>query len=263
MQSGLLRYGHNTDAPQFRMSHAKNQAHRLSTGDFVCNVDADNFTGPRFAQYLANIFREEPNALVDPSLRIKRSVGGGLYGRVALSRENFMNLGGYDEGFKGWGGEEVDMIHRAKGLGIRNYYIDDEFRLRVIQHSDEERVVNMFSDETDRAREVSKIFQIHHDARNIFVRRWDRVANIFGAMARGTQVNNGEFGMGRLLVGPQEVPMVLGPVDVDPSMNKRTGLGYPLESFIARWKPETRTVISVPGEGHEGEAFLPGHFAHS
>ena len=39
---------------QFKMAHAKNMAHRLGIlegGDILCNLDADNFLGPRFEDY--------------------------------------------------------------------------------------------------------------------------------------------------------------------------------------------------------------------
>ena len=38
------------------MAHAKNMAHRLGIiegADILCNLDADNFTGPGFASYIA------------------------------------------------------------------------------------------------------------------------------------------------------------------------------------------------------------------
>src|SRR6516164_7125560 len=52
----LAMYTHPTDGP-FRMAHAKNMAHRrgmLEHADILVNLDADNFTGRSFAQYVAD-----------------------------------------------------------------------------------------------------------------------------------------------------------------------------------------------------------------
>ena len=39
-------------------------AHALTTGDYVCNVDADNFVGFGFTEYLRAVFTRRPNAIL-------------------------------------------------------------------------------------------------------------------------------------------------------------------------------------------------------
>ena len=49
----LVVYTYPSQEP-FKMAHAKNMAHRLGIlegGDILCNLDADNFLGPRFEDY--------------------------------------------------------------------------------------------------------------------------------------------------------------------------------------------------------------------
>ncbi|PCJ99199.1 MAG: hypothetical protein COA45_05910 [Zetaproteobacteria bacterium] len=148
IESGLVRYGKTTDPEFFHMSHAKNMVHRMATGDVLCNLDADNYLGVGFAELLHQSFSENMDIVVNPSVRVSRLFGKddqGFFGRVAISKDSFMALGGYDEEFSGWGGEDTDFMQRAKGLGVEHHRIDSLKYLDVIKHSNLERVDNMVS----------------------------------------------------------------------------------------------------------------------
>lgn len=72
-------------------------AHALTTGDYVCNVDADNFVGFGFTEYLRAVFTRRPNAILTSNRvdrRLNIAVYKGSMGRVALSKENLESLGG-------------------------------------------------------------------------------------------------------------------------------------------------------------------------
>ena len=55
INSGILTYYHFPEGKYFEPSHSRNLAFRLSTGDIICNVDADNFLGHGFARYVASM----------------------------------------------------------------------------------------------------------------------------------------------------------------------------------------------------------------
>lgn len=40
-------------------AHSRNLAVSLASGDIICNIDADNFTGAGFAAYVNQIFKEK------------------------------------------------------------------------------------------------------------------------------------------------------------------------------------------------------------
>src|SRR5690348_11274223 len=93
-----------TEPTPFRMAHAKNLAHRPGMregADILVNLDADNFTGPQFAQYVAAQFRNTPDVFLwsrmikDGPNRLPR----GISGRIAVSQKAFLLSGGYDEKF--------------------------------------------------------------------------------------------------------------------------------------------------------------------
>jgi len=145
LDAGILRFARSAGHTKFRHSHAKNMAHALATGDYVCNVDADNFLGFGFVEYLRAVFRRRHNAIVATNrldARLNLGVHKGSMGRIALSKANFDLLGGYDETarFKGWSGEDTDLLIRAMRMFLRPTFIRERRFLRVVQHSDLDRV---------------------------------------------------------------------------------------------------------------------------
>lgn len=125
----------------FNQSHAKNCAHRLATGEVVINIDADNYVSKEYLAYIFNIFNEEgvDNILV-------RSTGKDgdvcdVKGRIAISKNNFAKLGGYDEDFFQRGLQDEDLRRRATLLlGLKEVvtFIGSDY----IEHNHGERISN-------------------------------------------------------------------------------------------------------------------------
>src|SRR6185369_12427359 len=95
----------------FYYSHAKNAAHRMASGDVLCNLDADNIMAPGYARWLGEAFTDSFKTGKDIIARPLRENSGntqvrGSGGRIAISRENFYKLRGYEEAFDAWGGED-------------------------------------------------------------------------------------------------------------------------------------------------------------
>ena len=64
MESGQLTVYQYKETVPFRMAHAKNMAHRcgiLEGAEVLINMDADNFSGPGFAQYVKERFKNQEN----------------------------------------------------------------------------------------------------------------------------------------------------------------------------------------------------------
>lgn len=147
LANGTLVYARYPDATHFHHAHAKNIAHRLATGDVVCNLDADNFTGTGFARYLAKEFAGGKHAFVHPSFSLLKGLPierSGISGRIALQREDFLALGGYSETRfkKGWGGEDADFLMRALAYKLKPRPVFEQDFFNVIPHSNEERIEN-------------------------------------------------------------------------------------------------------------------------
>ncbi len=145
IESGRIVYARTSDPKNFHMSHAKNMAHRLATGDVVCNLDADNYTGPNFSGALNEIFSKDMDMIVKPhekSAQTMSDYSPGIGGRIALPRKTFFALGGYNERRKGWGGEDTGLIRRARMANVNYYQFEDYRFMKVIGHSDEARTKN-------------------------------------------------------------------------------------------------------------------------
>ncbi len=200
IKSGRVVYARTEDPKTFHMSHAKNMAHRLATGDVVCNVDADNFTGEGFAAFLAEAFSKNPDIVINPSHGIsKRMPEGetGFFGRVAISRQRFMGLGGYDEDYQGWGEEDTDFLRRAKLSGAHHVRFEQLDFLQVIPHDNEARVSNMVSTEAEKTAELSRVDNMRRS--NSIIEKFEAVMHRLPTLLyKPISANSGAFfGTGR------------------------------------------------------------------
>ena len=87
---------------------AKNFAVRFSTGDYVFNLDCDN--------YLDNIIDEIKST--DQGVHCHEYLMG-THGRIGMSREVFVKIGGYDENFYPAGVHDNDILLRANYLDYK------------------------------------------------------------------------------------------------------------------------------------------------
>ena len=125
------------------MSHAKNLAPRaaiMEGAEILVTLDADNYTGPGFARFIADQFRE-PGIFMCPDFwHIRNLPHGptrpqrGFYGRLAIRSQDFVKLGGYDEIYSVWGSEDADMIGRLLRLGYEKRFIGTQY-LNTIPHN--------------------------------------------------------------------------------------------------------------------------------
>lgn len=139
MKSGLVRYARTPDPQHYNSSHSKNLAHAIATGDVLVNVDADNFAGKDFAFFLNHAFQEANGPVL---LRVMRSLS--CAGRIAVRREDFFKVAGYDEKLteRHFGYDDYDFVGRLEASGIRCINVDTPNFTRYIWHSDEERAEN-------------------------------------------------------------------------------------------------------------------------
>lgn len=145
IESGLVVYYHNPDPAYFHMSHAKNMAFRLASGDILCSVDADNYTGQGFATYIHQTFLREYPCFMSPA-----GIGPGkkwwdVQGRICVLREDFNTLRGYDESVMDYGYEDQDFKGRLVADGKKKLIIRDPAYLQAIRHDDTMRIASGFT----------------------------------------------------------------------------------------------------------------------
>ncbi len=140
IKQGLVNYYH-TAAPAFYIStHAKNVAHKLAKGEILVNVDADAYLPTGFPEHLAALFRPGERIIVGSYDR-DRLGSHGSCGLIAVRREDFYSVQGYDEQqHSGWGCDDANFRYRCEmHNGLKLVMLDRKWNL-VIRHSNRERV---------------------------------------------------------------------------------------------------------------------------
>lgn len=141
LDKGILKYYYSKEPENFHMSHSKNVAAKLSTGDIICNIDADNFTGIGFAEYVNISFINNKNIYLGVDKNTRRD----CYGRISVKRNDFFSIKGYDEKMNGYGFDDYDLCNRLQLLGRKAFFITNNKFLQALPHSDEERTVNEYN----------------------------------------------------------------------------------------------------------------------
>jgi hypothetical protein len=106
-----------SDRP-WHVAFAKNSAHRLASGNVLVNLDCDNFIANAL-DVIRFHFARDIHALHLWS----GTYGDGTCGRIAINREVFYRLGGYDESFHPMGHQDLDLLKRARAQGMRVLHV--------------------------------------------------------------------------------------------------------------------------------------------
>lgn len=145
LKEGRLEYHRYAHAKYFSHSHSRNLAVRIATADIVCNVDADNYTGPAFDAYLLHQFAEHPKLVVS-GLSNPHNIYG-AFGRMATRKADFLAVGGYDETFEGYGFEDYDIVGRLEKSGLHKVTIEDTAFLQSVSHDNLDRVAREWTND--------------------------------------------------------------------------------------------------------------------
>ena len=142
----LVVYSYRNGGAPFHVAHAKNMAARCALregAELLVTQDADNFTGPEFAQFAADSLKEPSirrNSFLAPDWATLPRPGQpgrpprGFAGRLALAAQTFIKAGGYDETYATWRGEDMDLSARLDRMGYQLRPIDTKY-LDAIPHS--------------------------------------------------------------------------------------------------------------------------------
>lgn len=151
----------------FAMAHAKNMAHRcgiLEGADILVNLDADNYAGDGFDQYIAEHFASGDRILLqamwnrwvasparpgclpqDPEWLSQDASGAfgppvpkGSNGRMVVTRSAFLLAGGYNEKYDTWGPDDKDFNIRLRRLGFSPRLLDRRYQDTIL-HNDKVR----------------------------------------------------------------------------------------------------------------------------
>jgi glycosyltransferase involved in cell wall biosynthesis len=99
---------------RWNVARAKNLAHRLASGDYLFNLDADNFVMPSDISII-----EKSRGLKLHCWQFSGSLPDGSYGRIGIPKKVFNEIGGYDETLLPMGGQDWDLLRRLESIQKR------------------------------------------------------------------------------------------------------------------------------------------------
>lgn len=136
------------DDPGFCLPRARNLGAQKTGASWLCFIDADVKVTPGWTQWMAENLDSRCfyRAGMVNGERIKDT-----WGTVLCPRKAFADVGGYDEAFGGWGGEDDDLYERLKLRGYTESSYPAQF-VDAISHDDRERT--LFHDIKDK--------ELHH-----------------------------------------------------------------------------------------------------
>ena len=154
IDSGIVKY-YRTKKPKFFVAtHAKNIAHRQATGDILCNVDADNYLMEGFSEYLVEKLTGKTIVAAPPTDNFGIA---GSCGKIAVLKEHFYSVNGYDEGQNlGWGWDDTNFQFRCRMQNDLEYICSDKKWCVAIHHSNEERTRNFCIKDIYEGRDISE-----------------------------------------------------------------------------------------------------------
>ena len=170
IDKGILNYYKTKEPRKFHASYAKNLSHALAKGEVICNLDGDNFTGKDFAFYLNYMFNQKGENNIYQFF--KRPLWGTV-GRLSFYRDNFFKLGGYDEDLLPIGHEDLDLVNRAREMGIPLDQIQIENFLKYLSNTTKEKAENC----TDTDEDYYSLLNANIDASNENIRNGKLKAN--------------------------------------------------------------------------------------
>ena len=191
IESGLVSF-YRTDAPRYWVAaHAKNMAHRMATGDVLCNLDSDILIPEGFPSYIRSAFSADPDIIMAfESSDIYENHG--CAGIVAARREHFYSVNGYDEDIRlGWGYDDMNYQFRCRMKNSLRLFTPPKVCL-CIPHGNEIRTDNCQLKDIEMTKEMS--FSLCRQAADT----GDYVANKFSEWGSGDLVRN--FGRNPLAV---------------------------------------------------------------
>ena len=136
IDAGILVYYRTPTPSWYKRGHSRNMAIRLSDAEIVCNLDADNFLGKDFCQYIIQSMDKNKNTFYTSNYSVRNIVG-----RVCVSKLYFEQVRGYNEQFDSYGFEDVEFYDRLKKAGLTQKYIEGSPFYQYVDHSNEERIL--------------------------------------------------------------------------------------------------------------------------
>ncbi len=165
IEAGRLHYFKTYEPTGFKMAHSKNMASRLATGDVVSVIDADNFTGENYADYINACFMRNDKIFITSIAKRHKQKELDVLGRICFKKADFTTISGYDEFMNDYGYDDFDIVNRLEMTGLKRIVLNNPKFLRSIKHTISDRIANQ-----NIVRELQALFVSHiSPGRSVFL----------------------------------------------------------------------------------------------
>ena len=90
LQAGIVKYYHTKEPRYFERSHSRNMIFKLSGGDILCNIDADNFTGKDFAFFVNRTLNQNfQDRMLIRNHVVEKESDRNTFGRICVRKDDF------------------------------------------------------------------------------------------------------------------------------------------------------------------------------
>ncbi|OOY49704.1 glycosyltransferase family 2 protein [Solemya velum gill symbiont] len=144
------------DDEDFCVARARNIGVAATSSEWICFIDADILITPGWLDWLRQNLHPSFHFRSIQSDRIK---GSDTWGTVLCTRQAFARSGGYDEVFRGWGGEDNDFHSRLQLAGYSEAQFPAEY-LQAIEHDDKERYAHYSIKSKLHSRIINKFYRV-------------------------------------------------------------------------------------------------------
>ncbi len=141
IKAGYLNYYYTEELTEWHASIAKNTSHILAKNEILVSLDCDNFTGKNGGLFVLNNMLKFGYFTVALH-QFSNEFGDGSYGRIAISKDNFIRVGGYDESLEPMGYQDVDFLLRLRLMGITYIHLIDKDYNKTIPNTKEEGLIH-------------------------------------------------------------------------------------------------------------------------
>lgn len=140
IDEGYLKYFYTEELMYWHASVAKNTAHMLSNNNILVNLDCDNYTGFNGGVFILNNMLKYgfDNTIIHQF----SNEYDGSYGRIAIIKNKFIEMGGYDENFEPMGYQDADLILRLCISGTKYIHLVDKEYNKTIRNTKEDSMIN-------------------------------------------------------------------------------------------------------------------------
>ena len=172
IDSEYLKFYYTDELKYWHSPIAKNTSHLLANGKYLINLDCDNYTGANGGDIILELFKKNGDNIVIHQSSNK--FGSGTMGRICMTKDNFIKIGGYNQSLLPMSHQDGDIINRARFNNIKYINFKDNKFNKTITNSKKESLKNCYGNY-----DYNKMMKINMVYSNFLFQSNEKTANYY------------------------------------------------------------------------------------